>query len=136
MRVEPIESKEMIRDIMEYFKATNERDFVMFCIGIYTGLRISDILRLRVNDVYCKNSLFLGVVMLCMVPISYFDPRKEMRGKFSVIMSCIMHLVISIWISYVQWSWKIMAIYIIEVIMIMGIIWTVKRNGRSGAGKL
>lgn len=97
---------------------------------------LSCIIENNCNDVYCKNSLFLGVVMLCMVPISYFDQRKEMRGKFSVIMSCIMHLVISIWISYVQWSWKIMAIYIIEVIMIMGIIWTVKRNGRSGAGKL
>ena len=61
MRVEPIESKEMIRDIMEYFKATNERDFVMFCIGIYTGLRISDILRLRVNDVYCKNNISIKI---------------------------------------------------------------------------
>lgn len=57
MKVEPIEDKDLIKECMEYLKATNERNFVMFTIGIYTGLRISDILQLKVRDVYCKNRI-------------------------------------------------------------------------------
>ena len=57
MKVEPIQDKETIRECMEYLKYKNERNLVMFSIGIYTGLRISDILRLRVKDVYCKNKI-------------------------------------------------------------------------------
>jgi integrase len=51
MKVEPIKDIDTIRDIMNYLKSDNERDYVMFTTGIYTGLRISDILRLRVCDV-------------------------------------------------------------------------------------
>lgn len=57
MKVEPIQDKETIRECMEYLKYKNERNLVMFSIGIYTGLRISDILQLRVKDVYCKNRI-------------------------------------------------------------------------------
>ena len=51
MKVEPIKDIDTIRDIMNYLKSDNERDYVMFATGIYTGLRISDILRLRVYNV-------------------------------------------------------------------------------------
>lgn len=49
--VQPIRDPETIQDIKDYLKDKNPRDYIMFLIGIYTGLRISDILRLRVKDV-------------------------------------------------------------------------------------
>jgi integrase len=49
--VQPIRNKEMIQELKEYFKGQNERNYVLFLLGINTGLRISDILRLRVRDV-------------------------------------------------------------------------------------
>jgi len=49
--VQPIRDKEMIQDLKEYFKEQNERNYILFLLGINTGLRISDILRLRVRDV-------------------------------------------------------------------------------------
>lgn len=52
--VEPIRDKEIVRDIADYLKYKNERDYVMFMFGIYTGLRISDILQFRVRDVKGK----------------------------------------------------------------------------------
>lgn len=48
--VEPIRDPELLRDIEDYLKDKNERDYILFMLGIYTGLRISDILRLRVTD--------------------------------------------------------------------------------------
>ncbi|MEK4062185.1 MULTISPECIES: site-specific integrase [unclassified Paenibacillus] len=49
--VQPIRDPETLQDIKDYLKNKNLRDFIMFLLGIYTGLRISDILRLRVKDV-------------------------------------------------------------------------------------
>ncbi|HFK1434001.1 TPA: site-specific integrase [Bacillus cereus] len=49
--VQPIRDKEMIKELKEYFKEQNERNYILFLLGINTGLRISDILRLRVRDV-------------------------------------------------------------------------------------
>ena len=37
----------------------NARNELLFCFGIYTGLRISDILRIKVKDVKGKNVLFV-----------------------------------------------------------------------------
>ena len=45
----------MIHDIADYLKEKNERDYMMFLFGIYTGLRISDILKLHVRDVRGRN---------------------------------------------------------------------------------
>jgi len=52
--VQPIRDKEKIKDIAEYLGENNERDRIMFNIGIYVGLRVSDILELRVRDVRDK----------------------------------------------------------------------------------
>ena len=59
MRVEPIRDKELIKSCFEYFKTKNKRNLVLFAIGIYTGLRIGDILRLKVKDVQNKNYIYL-----------------------------------------------------------------------------
>ena len=55
--VEPIKDKDTVRNIIDYLKNNSERDSILFLIGIYTGLRISDILKLHVKDVVGKNSL-------------------------------------------------------------------------------
>ena len=44
-----------VMDIARYLKQNNERDYVMFTTGIYSGLRVSDILKLRVKDVRGKD---------------------------------------------------------------------------------
>jgi integrase len=49
--VQPIRDLNTIQDIKAMLKRRNERDFVLFLFGIQTGLRISDILRLKVRDV-------------------------------------------------------------------------------------
>lgn len=41
----------LLLDIADYLKLKNERDYVLFMFGIYSGLRIADILKLRVRDV-------------------------------------------------------------------------------------
>lgn len=57
--VEPIRDRQKILDIQEYLKRTNERNYMLFIIGIYTGLRISDILKLKVKDVKEKRYIYI-----------------------------------------------------------------------------
>jgi integrase len=49
--VQPIRDPEKVQQIKEYFKEENERNYLLFVMGINTGLRISDILKLKVADV-------------------------------------------------------------------------------------
>ncbi|MBA7489810.1 Tyrosine recombinase XerD [subsurface metagenome] len=50
-RVQPIRDLKAIRAIKGNLKKRNPRDFLLFTLGINTGLRISDILKLKVEDV-------------------------------------------------------------------------------------
>ena len=54
-RVQPIREISKINDIKKILREQNERNYIMFCIGIYTGLRISDILQLKVKDLKNKD---------------------------------------------------------------------------------
>lgn len=49
--VQPIRDLNKLEFLTDYFKQQSERNYVMFMTGIYTGLRISDILNLQVKDV-------------------------------------------------------------------------------------
>ncbi|KZL88700.1 tyrosine-type recombinase/integrase [Clostridium magnum] len=49
--VEPIRDIQLVYDIADYLKTKNKRDYIMFLIGVNTGLRISDILKLRTRDI-------------------------------------------------------------------------------------
>lgn len=49
--VQPIRDKSKIDEIKALLKRQSYRDYFMFVMGINTGLRISDILKLRVQDV-------------------------------------------------------------------------------------
>lgn len=53
--VQPIRSKEKIEEIKAVLKENGSRDLLLFSMGINTGLRISDLLKLKVIDVRGKS---------------------------------------------------------------------------------
>lgn len=57
--VQPIRDPNMIKQIELFLKEKSERDYVLFLLGIYTGLRISDILSLKVSDLKDKKFLII-----------------------------------------------------------------------------
>lgn len=57
MKVYAITDINKIQECREYLSYKNERDLVMFEIQLKTLLRISDILNLRVRDVYKKTTI-------------------------------------------------------------------------------
>ena len=65
--VEPIKSKKDLEKIEAYLEKRNKRNRLIFVFGINTGLRVSDILGLNVEDV--KNK-------------SYIEIREKKTGKY------------------------------------------------------
>ncbi len=57
--VEPIRSKKQIDSIKRHLKSYNLRDYLLFVLGINSGLRISDLLLLTIEDVEEKNRVTL-----------------------------------------------------------------------------
>ena len=57
--VEPIRDLDKLENMCDYLEKTSERNYMLFMCGIYTGLRISDILKLKVKDVKGKDFLTL-----------------------------------------------------------------------------
>ena len=57
--VEPIRDKAVLFAMLDYLKAKSERDYMLFMVGINTGLRVSDILDLKVCDLKGKKDLAL-----------------------------------------------------------------------------
>lgn len=55
--VEPIRDEKKIEAMKSYLKGRNVRDYVLFTLGINSGLRISDLLRLTVEDVKGKDRI-------------------------------------------------------------------------------
>ncbi|MCD3351227.1 site-specific integrase [Clostridium botulinum D/C] len=58
-RVEPIRDITTVKDIARYLKSSNDRNYIMYILGIYSGLRISDILKLKAGDVRNKENITL-----------------------------------------------------------------------------
>jgi integrase len=48
--VQPIRDPEKIEVVKHYLKSKSERNYMLFIIGLNTGLRISDILNLKIGD--------------------------------------------------------------------------------------
>lgn len=53
--VEPIRDLEKLEEIKEELKKNGTRDYLMFLTGINSGMRVSDIVKLNVNDVRNSN---------------------------------------------------------------------------------
>ena len=47
---EPIKDKSVVKNIMKSLEGENQRNAIMFGLGIYCGFRISDILNLKVKE--------------------------------------------------------------------------------------
>lgn len=47
----PITSNEKVKDIQDYLKYKNYRDYVLFTLGVTTGYRAGDLVNLRVRDI-------------------------------------------------------------------------------------
>ncbi|WP_078555962.1 tyrosine-type recombinase/integrase [Alkalihalobacterium alkalicellulosilyticum] len=54
--VQPIKDVVKINEIKEKLKDKSERDLLLFVLGINTGIRISDLLTLKVGDVWKEGS--------------------------------------------------------------------------------
>ena len=65
--VEPIKSKKDLERIEEFLSLRNKRNRLIFAFGINTGLRVSDILGLNVEDVEGK---------------SYVEIKEKKTGKY------------------------------------------------------
>jgi len=55
--VEPIRNKKQIEALKKYLRGQNIRDYLLFVLGINSGLRISDLLKLTVEDVQEKDRI-------------------------------------------------------------------------------
>ena len=64
--VQPIRDMNQVHKIESILKSQNYRDYILFRLGIFSGLRISDILKLKVKDVRNQN---------------YFKLRENKTGK-------------------------------------------------------
>mgnify|MGYP003290397140 CR=1 FL=1 len=58
--VEPIREREKIETVKKILKCEGMRNFLLFLIGINSGLRISDILKLKISDV--KNKDYIEII--------------------------------------------------------------------------
>jgi site-specific recombinase XerD len=57
--VEPIRSKQQIDAVKSYLKSRNLRDCLLFVLGINSGLRISDLLLLKISDIKTKDRIVI-----------------------------------------------------------------------------
>ncbi len=58
-KVEPIRDKNKIEEIKKILKNKSVRNYMLFVLGINTGLRIGDLLRLKVEDVKDKSHIII-----------------------------------------------------------------------------
>lgn len=84
--VQPIRDKDLIQEIKKYLKQKNERNFILFLFGINTGMRISDILKLRVRDVegwsvYVREGKTKKLKEVWMPPELKKEVRQYVKGK-------------------------------------------------------
>ena len=79
--VEPIRDPDEVKKIAAYLKEDSLRNYIMFLTGIYTGLRISDILLLKVRDVKGKDGISIREKKTKKQKIFAINPilKKELR---------------------------------------------------------
>lgn len=56
-KAEPIKNRKDIKKIEQYLKLHNKRDYVIWVLGMNSGLRVSDIVGLNVSDVVDKTHI-------------------------------------------------------------------------------
>jgi len=76
--VEPIRQKNKVEQLQNYLKGKNYRDFLLFSFGLNTGLRISDIIKLKVSDLLTDKMQFRQYLT-----IKEKKTKKEKRIKLN-----------------------------------------------------
>lgn len=69
--VHPIRDKRQLEAVKAYLRGKNKRDYLLFMVGISSALRISDILRLKVNQVWSGNK-----------PLEFIELNEKKTGKY------------------------------------------------------
>lgn len=64
MTVEPIRDKDSIKKMFYYLNGKDKKYGLLFKCGLNTGLRISDILPLRVKDIFNDNGTFKDYLVI------------------------------------------------------------------------
>lgn len=57
--VQPIRNQKQLRTIKNNLKAKDEKYYIMFLVGINVGLRVSDVLKLKVGDILHKTHVII-----------------------------------------------------------------------------
>ena len=65
MTVEPIRSRQEINNIYYYLKGKDPKYGLLFKFGLNTGLRISDILPIKIGDIFNERHEFYNHLVLC-----------------------------------------------------------------------
>ncbi len=71
MTVEPIREKKKIEDFLIYLKGKNERDYILAKFQLNTGLRVSDVIPIKVSDIITNKGSFK----------TYFVLKEKKTGK-------------------------------------------------------
>jgi integrase len=69
--VQPIRDKKKIEDMKKWLIAQSPRDHLLFVLGINSGLRISDILKMKVEEVITEKGK----------PQASYELREQKTGK-------------------------------------------------------
>jgi len=62
--VEPIRDKRKIEAMKKVLRGTNMRDYCLFVLGINSGLRVSDLLRLNIEDVLSEKGKVMDRIVI------------------------------------------------------------------------
>ena len=76
--VEPIKDKKKIEALLMYLKGKNERDYLLAKFQLNTGLRISDVVKVKVSDLVTENLNFKDYFVL-----QEKKTRKEKKIKLN-----------------------------------------------------
>lgn len=75
--VQPIRGKKQIKDIANYLKGKNEKYYIMFLIGVQSGLRVSNVLKLTVRDIDSMSSRKIREKKTSKTRFLYLNGRTE-----------------------------------------------------------
>ena len=76
--VDPIREKEGINAVKRILKETGTRNLLLFLLGINTGLRVSDLLRLKIRDI--KNQESIQIIEKKTKKTKKFPIPKDLRS--------------------------------------------------------
>lgn len=80
--VDPIRQPEKIEQIKNILKKQKYRDYFLFLFGINTGLRISDILNLRVLDI--KDKIYINIIEKKTGKLKRFKINNSLRHEIEI----------------------------------------------------